>query len=115
MGLRTLRTLFSNPDTEIKTIRHPNEKLASTQTGTEIQTQIDSITKAEQVTLGTTDPTNVSELSITSVLDQRTQTLITKKNIPQSNNLPTPNSDQFIDDQEHDVVYTLSGFFPLNF
>ena len=37
------------------------------------------------------------------------------KNFPQSNNLPTPNSVQFIDDQGQDVVNTLSGFFPLNF
>ena len=75
LGLRTLRTLFTNPVTEIKTIRHPNEKLASTQTGTEIETQKDSTTRADQITLGTTDTTNVSELSITSVLDQRTHSL----------------------------------------
>ena len=37
------------------------------------------------------------------------------KNFPQSNNLPTPNSVQFIDDQGQDVVKTISGFFPLNF
>ena len=36
-------------------------------------------------------------------------------NFPQSNNLPTPNSFQFIDDQGQDVINTLSGFFPLNF
>ena len=37
------------------------------------------------------------------------------KNFPQSKNLPTPNSVQFIDDQGQDVINTLSGFFPLNF
>ena len=37
------------------------------------------------------------------------------KNFPQSNNLPTPNSVQFIDDQGQAAVNTLSGFFPLNF
>ena len=37
------------------------------------------------------------------------------RNFPQSNNLPTPNSVQFIDDQGQDVINTLSGFFPLNF
>ena len=37
------------------------------------------------------------------------------RNFSQSSNLPTPNSVQFIDDQGQDVVYTLSGFFPLNF
>ena len=37
------------------------------------------------------------------------------RNFPQSNNLPTPNSGHFIDDQGQDVVNTLSGFFPLNF
>ena len=35
LGLRTLRIFISHPDTEIKTIRHPIEKLASTQIGTE--------------------------------------------------------------------------------
>ena len=33
---------------------------------------------------------------------------------PQSNNPPTPNSVQFIDDQGQDVMNTLSSFFPLN-
>ena len=37
------------------------------------------------------------------------------RNFPQSNNLPTPNSAQFIDDQGQDVINTLSGFFLLNF
>ena len=37
------------------------------------------------------------------------------KNFPQSNNLPTPNSVQFIDDQGKVIINTLSGFFPLNF
>ena len=37
------------------------------------------------------------------------------RNSPQNNNLPTPNSVQFIDDQGQDVINTLSGFFPLNF
>ena len=37
------------------------------------------------------------------------------RNFPQSNNLPTPKSVQFIDDQGQDVINTLSGFFPLNF
>ena len=37
------------------------------------------------------------------------------KNFPQSNNLPTPNSVQFIDDQGKVVINTLSCFFPLNF
>ena len=37
------------------------------------------------------------------------------KNFPQSNNLPTPNSVQFIDEQGQDVANTLSAFFPLFF
>ena len=36
------------------------------------------------------------------------------KNFPKSTNLPTPNSVQFINNQERDVINTLSGFFPLN-
>ena len=38
-----------------------------------------------------------------------------KKNFPQSNNLPTPNSVQFIDDQGQDVVNTWSASIPSNF
>ena len=71
LGLKTLRIFFSNPDTESKTIRHPTDKLASTTTRTEIQTQIDSITKADHVIPGTMEEITVSKLSITSMLDQR--------------------------------------------
>ena len=78
-GLRTLRTLISSPVTEIRIIRHPIDKLASIQMATEIQTLIDSITKTDHATLGTTDPTIDSKLSITLMLDQRTQTLNTIK------------------------------------
>ena len=90
LGLTALRILISNPDTQIKTIRHPINKLTSTQIGTEIQTQIDTITKADQVTLGTTDQTTVSKPSITSVLDQRTQTLNTIKTFPRATTYPHP-------------------------
>ena len=75
LGLGSLRTLFSNPDPEIKTIRHPIDKLAATQKGTEIQTFIDSTLRTDQETLGPTDQTTGSKLSITSMLDQRTQIL----------------------------------------
>ena len=34
LGLRTLRILISNPDTEIRTTRYPTDRLASTQIGT---------------------------------------------------------------------------------
>ena len=84
LSLRTFRTLINNPDGEIKTIRYPINKLASTQMGTEIQVQIDTIIKTDQVTLGTTDPTTVSKLSTTSVLHQRTQTLNTIKTSPRA-------------------------------
>ena len=82
LGLTTLRTSISNPDTENRPIRHPINKLASFEIGTETQTQISTITKVDQLTLGTTDPTTVSKLSITSVLDQRNQTLNTIKTFP---------------------------------
>ena len=77
LGLRITKTSISNPDTGIRTTRHPIDKMASTQIGTEIQTQIDNSNKTDQVTLGTTDQTNVSRLSITSTLDQRTLILST--------------------------------------
>ena len=79
LGLRILRNSISNPDTETRTIRHPIDKLASTQMGTELQTQIDSIIKTDQATPGRTDPTTDSRLSITSMLDQRAQILNTMK------------------------------------
>ena len=66
----------------------PIDKLASTQIGTEIQTHIDSITEADQATPGTTDQMTVSRLSITSMLNQRTQTLITTKTFPRATTYP---------------------------
>ena len=79
LGLGTLRILISNPDMEVKTIRHPTGRLASTQIETEIQTRIDSITKTDQANLATTSQITVSRLSITSMPDPRTQTLNTTK------------------------------------
>ena len=71
LGLRIIKISVSNPDTEIRTTRHPIDKLVSTQIGTETQTQIDNITRTDQATPGTTDQITVSRLSITSMLDQR--------------------------------------------
>ena len=72
LGLRITKTSISNPDTGIRTTRHPIDKMASTQIETEIQTQIDNSNKTDQVTLGTADQITVSRLSITSTLDRRT-------------------------------------------
>ena len=77
LGLRITKTSISNPDTGIRTTRHPIDKMASTQIGTETQTQIDNSNKTDQVTLGTTDQITVSRLSITSMLDPRTLILST--------------------------------------
>ena len=71
LGLRIIRTSISNPDTEIRTTRHPTDRLASTQIGTEIPTQIDSTSKPDQVTPGTTDQITVNKLSITSMPEKR--------------------------------------------
>ena len=79
LGLRIIRNSISNPDTETRTTRHPIDKLASTHMGTEIQTQIDSVIKTDQTTLGTTDQIFVSRLSITSMLDRRILILNTIK------------------------------------
>ena len=77
LGLRTVRYLISNPVEEIRRIRHPIDKLASTQTGTEIQNQKVNIIKIDQVTPGPTDPTTVSKPSKTSKLEKKTQILNT--------------------------------------
>ena len=78
-GLRITKISIINPDTETRTTRHPTNRLASTQIGTETQIQIDSILKIDQVTPGSTNQTTVSKLSITSILDQKTQILNTTK------------------------------------
>ena len=77
LGLRIIKISVSNPDRETKITRHPTDRLASTQIGTETQTQIDSTSKPDQVTPGTTDQITVSRLSITSMLDQRNLILST--------------------------------------
>ena len=77
LGLRIIKNSVSNPDTETRTTRHPTDRLASTQIGTEIQTQIDNSNKPDQVTTGRTDQITVNKLSITSMLDQRTLILST--------------------------------------
>ena len=79
LGLRTLTILISNPDTEIRAIRHPIDKLASTQIGTEIHTQIDSMIMTDQAAPGTTNQITDSKLSITSMLDHRVPILNTTK------------------------------------
>ena len=76
LGLRIIKISVSNPDTETRTIRHPFDKLASTQIETEIQTQMDSITKTDRTIPATTDHIAVSRLSITLMLNQKTQTQI---------------------------------------
>ena len=75
LGPRIIRTSVSNPDTETRTTRHPTDRLASIQIGTETQIQIDSILKTNQATPGITDQITVSRLSITSMLDQRIRIL----------------------------------------
>ena len=70
-GPRLLRLFFRNPDMEIKTIRHPIKKLASSQIGTEIQNPIDIIIITDQAICGTTEQKTDSKLSINSTLDQR--------------------------------------------
>ena len=79
LGLRKIKNSVSNPDTEARTTRHPIDQLASTQIELEIRTEINNITKTDQVTVGTSGPTTVSKLSKTSMLDQRTQILNTIK------------------------------------
>ena len=77
LDLRIIKISGSNPDTETRTNRHRTDRLASTQIGTGIQTQIDSASKPNQATPGTTDQITVNKLGITSMLDQRTRTLKT--------------------------------------
>ena len=77
LGLRIIKISVSNPDTAITTTRHPIDKLASTQIGTEIQTQIDNSNKIDQVTPGKTDEITVNKLSITLMLDKKAPILST--------------------------------------
>ena len=77
LGLRIIKISVNNPDTTIRTTRHPIDKLASTQIGTATPTRIDSINKPDQVTPGTRDQITVSRLSITSTLDRRILVLST--------------------------------------
>ena len=81
LRLRTARILIRYPESGIKTIKHPIDKLAVTQIRIETQIQTDSLIKTDQATLGTTDQKTVSKLSITSVLDQRTQILNKTKTV----------------------------------
>ena len=90
LGLRITKTSISNPDTGIRTTRHPIDKMASTQIGTEIQTQIDNSNKTDQVNLGTTDQITVSRLSITSMLDQKTLILSTTEISHRETTCPHP-------------------------
>ena len=71
--------LFGNPDTGIKTIRDPIDILVLAQIETETQIQINSITKTDQATFETTVQKTVNKLSRTSMLDQRTAILRTRK------------------------------------
>ena len=77
LGLKIIKIPVNNPDTETRTTKHPTDRLASTQIGTEIHTQTDNSNKRDQVTPGKTDQINVNKLSITSMLDQRTLILST--------------------------------------
>ena len=52
LRLRIIKTSVGNPDTETRTTRHTIDKLASTQIGTETQTQIDNITRTDEATPG---------------------------------------------------------------
>ena len=79
LGLRMIKTLISNPDTEIRSTKHPIDRTASIQIKTEIQTEIDSTLRTDQIILGPMDPTTASKLSITSMLDQRILILNTTK------------------------------------
>ena len=79
LGLTITRISVSNPDTKTRTTRQPIDKMASTLIGTEIQIHIDSTLKTDRVILGPMDPTTVSRLSITSMLDRRILILSTKK------------------------------------
>ena len=79
LGLRTTKISINNSDTETRTTRHPTDRLASTQIGTEALTQIDNSNKPDQVTPGTTDQITVIKLSITSMLDQRILILSTTR------------------------------------
>ena len=71
LGLRIAKISISNPNTAIRTTRHPTDRLASTQIGTEIQTQIDNSNKTDQVILGPMEPTTASKHSVSSIMTRK--------------------------------------------
>ena len=75
LGLRILRITIRNPDTGITIVSKAMTKMASTQTGTEIQ--IHSIIQIDRATLEPTDQSAGKKLSITSMPDQRNLIVIT--------------------------------------
>ena len=77
LGLRILGISVGNPDMGIRIVRNPNNKMVTTQIGTEIRTSIDSISQIDQATFEPTDQTAVNKLIITSMTDHQISILNT--------------------------------------
>ena len=114
LGLRKINISISNPDTETKTTRHPTDRLASTQSDRNPNSdrQYQQNRSSNSWNNG---PNNRQQTQYNFNARPENSDTQYNRNFPQSNNLPTPNSVQFIEDQGQVVTNTLSGFFPLNF
>ena len=103
-GLTILRSTTSNPSGGIRLLKSPITKMTSTQIGSEIQ--IDSINEIDQATFGLLDPTRDSKPKKISMPGQRRPIVRTIRTF-QSNNLPTPNIVQFIDNHDTNMINDL--------
>ena len=108
LGLRIIKITVSNPGTETRTTKHPIGRLALTQIGTEIRTKIDSTFKTDQIILGQIDPRTASKNQYN--FNARPENCDTQynKNFPPNSSLPTPNSVEFIDDHDTNMMSDLT-------
>ena len=101
LGLRITKISIRNPDTAIRTTRHPIDKLASTL----INRQYPQDGSRNSWTNG---PNNRQQTQYSFNARQENSDTQYNKNFPQSNNLPTPNSVQFVDDYDTNMISDLS-------
>ena len=114
MDLRTTRILISNPDTDIRTTRHGNQNnrtpYQQTAFNSDWNRNPNSDRQYQQDRLNKSwnnGPNNRQQTQYN--LNARPENSDTQnyKNFPQSNNLPTTNSVQFIDDPDTNMISDL--------
>ena len=100
LGFKNYWTTIGNPDMDIKTIKMAVSRLALCQT--RIKSQTNSIS---QMSDSRTFGSNNRQL-FQYIFNARPNNLDSQNNrkLPQNNDLPTPNTVQFIDDQDRNVM-----------